>query len=123
MFFLTFVTIGLNLYFIPKYQISGAAFSTALTFIFYNILMLSFVKWKLNLHPFSIGMLKILVIIGGLLLMNFVLPKIGNPLIDSLCRSSILAVIAGVSVYFWNVSEDMNSVIKSFLRRDKISSL
>jgi hypothetical protein len=68
-------------------------------------------------------MLKILVIIGGLLLLNFVLPKIGNPLIDTLYRSFILAVIAIVSVYFWKVSEDMNSVIKSFLRREKISSL
>ncbi|MCL2682770.1 MAG: oligosaccharide flippase family protein [Bacteroidales bacterium] len=123
MFFLMFVTIGLNLTFIPIYAISGAAFSTALTFILYNILMLSFVKWKLNLHPFSINMLKILVIIATIVLINFVLPTVGNPLIDSLYRSSILAIIAGCSVFFWNVSEDMNSVIKSFLRRDKIRSL
>jgi O-antigen/teichoic acid export membrane protein len=118
-----FVTIGLNLTFIPIYGIIGAAFSTALTIVFYNILMLSFVKWKLNLHPFSKNMLKILVIIGGVLLINFALPKLGNPLIDSLYRSVILAGIAGCSVYFWKVSEDMNFVIKSFLSRGKISSL
>jgi O-antigen/teichoic acid export membrane protein len=123
MFLLTFVTIGLNLTFIPLYAISGAALATAITFIGYNFLMLAFVKWKLNLHPFSVGMLKILVIVAGLLLINFVLPKLGNPLVDSLYRSFILAGIAGVSVYFWKVSEDMNIVIKSFLRRDKISSL
>ncbi|MDR0437588.1 MAG: polysaccharide biosynthesis C-terminal domain-containing protein [Bacteroidales bacterium] len=123
MFFLMFVTIGLNLTFIPIYAISGAAFSTALTFVLYNILMLSFVKWKLKLHPFSMNMLKILVIIATIVLINFVLPTVGNPLVDSLYRSSILAIIAGCFVFFWNVSEDMNSVIKSFLRRDKISSL
>jgi O-antigen/teichoic acid export membrane protein len=110
-----FVTIGLNLTLIPIYAISGAAFSTAITFILYNILMLSFVKWKLNLHPFSTNMLKILIIIAGLLLINFVLPALTNPLVDSLYRSFILAVIAGCSVYFWKVSEDMNSVIRSAL--------
>jgi O-antigen/teichoic acid export membrane protein len=123
MFFLMFVTIGLNLTFIPIYGVSGAAFSTALTFVFYNVLMLLFIKWKLNLHPFSINMLKILVLVSGLLFINFVLPKLENPLMDSLYRSSILAVISGCFVFFWNISEDMNSVIKSFLRHDKISSL
>jgi len=123
-FFLTFVTIGLNLTFIPLYAITGAALATAITFILYNILMLSFVKWKLNLHPFSMNMLKVPTIIAGLLIVNYVvLPTLGNPLIDSLYRTLILAIIAGISVYFWKVSEDINSVIKSFLNRDKISSL
>jgi O-antigen/teichoic acid export membrane protein len=123
MFFLTFVTIGLNLTLIPIYAISGAALATAITFILYNFLMLAFVKWKLNLHPFSKNMLKILVIVAGLLALNFVLPNLENPLLDSLYRSSILSVIAGCSVFFWKVSEDMNSLIKSIYRRDKISSL
>jgi O-antigen/teichoic acid export membrane protein len=120
MFFLTFASVGLNLTFIPIYTISGAALATAVAFVIYNFLMLAFVKWKLNLHPFSMNMLKIIVIIAGLLLINFVLPTLGNHLIDSLVRTSVLAAIAGCSVYFWNVSEDMNSVIKSVLRREKI---
>ncbi|MDR2906370.1 MAG: oligosaccharide flippase family protein [Bacteroidales bacterium] len=124
MFFLSFLTIGLNLTFIPIYAISGAAFATACTFVIYNCLMLAFVKWKLKLHPFSVNMLKILVIIAALLLLNFyALPKLENPLVDSLYRTSVLAVITGLSVFFWNVSEDMTLLIKSFIRRDKISSL
>jgi len=114
-FFLMIATIGLNLTFIPIYAISGAALATAITFILYNFLMLAFVKWKLNMHPFSTNMLKILTIVAGLLLLNFVLPTLANPLLDSLYRSLILAVMALYSVYFWNVSEDMNSVIRSAL--------
>jgi O-antigen/teichoic acid export membrane protein len=123
MFFLTFVTIGLNLTLIPLYEISGAALATAGTFITYNFLMLAFVKWKLNLHPFSINMLKILLIIAAALLLNYLLPELSIPLLDSLYRTAVVAALSGISIYFWNVSEDMNSVIKSFLRRDKISSL
>ncbi len=124
MFLLTFVTVGLNLTFIPIYAISGAAFATACTFIIYNFCMLTFVKWKLKLHPFSVNMLKLLVIIAGLLLLDYyALPKLDNHLIDSVYRSLILAVIAGFSVYFWKISEDMNSLVKSFLRRKKISAL
>ncbi|MCL2028105.1 MAG: oligosaccharide flippase family protein [Bacteroidales bacterium] len=123
MVFLTIATIGLNLSLIPVHNISGAALATAIAFIIYNFVMLAFVKWKLNLHPFSINMLKILVIIGGLLVINFILPKLENPLVDSLYRSLILVAITGFSVYFWNISKDMNSLIKSFFRRDKIRSL
>ena len=126
LFFMTFLlisTIGLNLTLIPIYALSGAALATTITYIVYCFLMLAFVKWKLNMHPFSIGMLKILVIVAGLFLLNFLLPTLGSPLVDSLYRSFILAVIAGCSVYFWTVSEDMNSLIKSFFCRDKISSL
>ncbi|MCL2413408.1 MAG: polysaccharide biosynthesis C-terminal domain-containing protein [Bacteroidales bacterium] len=123
MFFLMASTIGLNLAFIPIHAISGAALATAITFILYNFVMLAFVKWKLNMHPFSVGILKILVIIAGLFLLDFVLPALGSPLVDSLYRSFILAVVAGSSVYFWAVSEDMNSLIRSFIRRDKASSL
>jgi O-antigen/teichoic acid export membrane protein len=123
MFFLTFASVGLNLTFIPIYTISGAALATAIAFVIYNLSMLAFVKWKLNLHPFSMNMLKIPVIIAVLLVINFVFPKLENPLIDSLYRTAILSVITGFSVYFWKISEDMNSIIKSFLRRDKISSL
>jgi peptidoglycan biosynthesis protein MviN/MurJ (putative lipid II flippase) len=123
MLFLTYVTIGLNLTFIPVYSISGAALATAIAFIIHNFIMLTFVKWKLNLHPFSINMLKIFAVIAGILLLNYALPTVTNLLIDSLYRTAVLAGLAGVSVYYWRISEDINSVIKSFLRRDKVSSL
>ncbi|MCL2416895.1 MAG: polysaccharide biosynthesis C-terminal domain-containing protein [Bacteroidales bacterium] len=123
MFFLMALTIGLNLTLIPINALSGAALATAIASVLYNFLMLAFVKWKLKMHPLSTNMLKILVIIAGLFLLNFALPTLGNPLVDSLYRSFILAVIALCSVYFWNVSDDMTSLIKSFIRRDKINSL
>ena len=125
LFFVVFLlvsTIALNLVLIPIYAISGAALANAVTFIVYCFLMLAFVKWKLNMHPFSTGMLKILVVISGLFLLNFLLPTLENPLVDSLYRSSILVVIAGLSVYFWNVSEDMTALIRSvFSRRSKVT--
>jgi O-antigen/teichoic acid export membrane protein len=120
MFFLTFASIGLNFTFIPVYAISGAALATAIAFVLHNILMLSFVKWKLKLHPFSMNMLKILVIIATLLLLNYLLPTLSNLLITGLYKTVILAVLTVVSVYFWKVSEDMNLLIKSFLRRERI---
>lgn len=122
MFFLTFVTVGLNLALIPVYATSGAALATACTFILYNCLILAFVKWKLDLHPFSKNMLKIVALVAVLLGLNFVLPTLQNPLVDGLYRSAILLVISGVSVYFWNISDDMTSLIKSFLRHDEIRS-
>jgi len=124
MTFLLVSIIGLNLALIPIYTLSGAALATTITYIVYCFLILAFVKWKLNMHPFSKNMLKILVVIAGLLLLNyFVLPTLGHPLVDSLYRSSILAIIAGCSVYFWNISDDMTALIKSFICRDKTRSL
>jgi len=59
---LAFINIVLNIYLIPKYGISGAAFATLASFIIFNLLKLIFIKVKFGFLPFSKNTLKLLLL-------------------------------------------------------------
>ena len=61
-FLLVIASIALNLIFIPRWGLNGAAFATALSLALYNIIKLIFVRIRFRMQPYSIESLKILVL-------------------------------------------------------------
>ncbi len=111
---LTYLT---NLYFIPNYGITGAAFATASTVLLYNIGKCVFVYWKFRMQPFTLGTLKVIAISGVTLLMNQWIPYMEHFLVDMIIRSLLIGgVFCGMAV-IWQVSEDVNRVLKQLWNR------
>lgn len=108
---LVFLTIILNIIFIPLYGLNGAALATAITLSLHNSLKSLFVFYRFKMHPFSMKTPLILFI--GILFFVIIhyLPSLHNLLISSLIYTF------GVSIFYWlivfrlQISEDINKQI------------
>jgi len=112
---LALLTVILNLVFIPKFGINGAAYASVITIFIYNIIKLVFVYKKFNIQPFTKATLHTILLIGicglGLFLFEFNF----HPILNIALKSFILVLIYGFSVYRFNISEDITSILKRFI--------
>lgn len=67
-FLLLLIVIALNLLLIPVYGITGAAIAAMSVSILHNLFRFLFIKRKLNMHPFTLDSLKIVLIIAASIL-------------------------------------------------------
>lgn len=104
-----------NLLFIPKFQIAGAALATLASIVLYNLVKFIYIKWKLDMQPFSIGTIKILAIATLTFLIAYFIPLTGNAVLDILIRSSIIAVIYIFQVLYFKISPDIDELFKNGL--------
>lgn len=107
----------LNAIFIPKYGIIGAALATFLSYVFFNIVKLYFVKFFLGIQPYqkkTISAALALFIIGaGFYFIQFNnLPPIGSILIKGTTCSIILIAF----IYFSKLSLELTSMINTFFK-------
>jgi O-antigen/teichoic acid export membrane protein len=120
LFFIFFIA-GLgaltNLAFIPIWGITGAAFSTFISFVIYCSLVIFTVYKKMKILPFSNGMLKLAILAGMLLVLNIFIPFMVNPYVDIVVRGLLLGGLFVVIAYFWNISQDANQVVRSLIER------
>lgn len=122
-------SILLNNYLIPICGIEGGAWATLGSNVFYFILLLLFIKWRVGTYPFSKGQLKVLavgVLMFGLnYLMAFAMnkivlePSLAFRIVEAVIRTCIVGVAGLLMVYFGNVSEDVNRLIRKGLRKVK----
>lgn len=131
-FVLTVAAIVFNNWLIPLWGINGAAMASLLAAVIYYALLLGMVHRKIKINLFSINQFKVLAIILMLLPINFLLETYVSPLwnyvftndfvieiADAILRTGILTVLGVVIVYFWHISEDVNSLIRKTLRLKK----
>ncbi|MGO4816782.1 lipopolysaccharide biosynthesis protein [Flavobacterium sp. W22_SRS_FP1] len=117
---LVFVTVGLNMVFIPIYGILGSAFATLLSITFYSLAKLMFVVKRLQLFPFtkqtlySIGLTFVLFLVFYFWHFPF------SPII-AIGLKSVLVTASYVYVnYKFKISTEINQVIDIALKRLKI---
>ncbi len=127
-FVLTASAIALNVMLIPVWGMEGAACSTLLSYLLYYIIILCIVKRKLHISVFSEAQLKVVALILGLFICNYLwsisltsiimkLPLKGFylALIDSVVRTGVL-LSAGIAVTCrWNISPEVNKVVFTVL--------
>ena len=105
--------IFLNIYFINKIGFIGAAISTMIIIILFNVLKLIFVMLKFKIQPFSKKTILIsaLIISTNLLFYNF---NISADFLINLIFKCILILITYLSIsYFLNLSDELNSFFKN----------
>ena len=114
--FLAVSTIVLNIIFIPKFGIEGAAIATCIAVIVYNSIKLLFVQAKFKMVPFTINTFKtlILIFIGVVLFYFWEFPF--HSIVNIALKSILASLAFGIVIYRLNLSEDISVLIKKFLK-------
>jgi O-antigen/teichoic acid export membrane protein len=113
---LAIMAIALNAIFIPIYGIEGSAFATFLAVFIYNTIKIVFVKMKFNIQPFSLASIKIVVILIVLSVGFYFWDFPFHPIINIALKSIIIGLLYFSLSYKLNVSEDISSQIRKYLR-------
>lgn len=109
-------SIVLKIYMIPLYGIEGAAASTALVLIVFNLIKYIFLKWKLNLSPFTKNYFYVgIILIVGYLLTSF-FPHWGLFWLDIPAKSMLFVLLTIPSIYYIKASPEFNALILSGLK-------
>ncbi|GAA4808126.1 lipopolysaccharide biosynthesis protein [Litoribaculum gwangyangense] len=106
----------LNMVFIPMYGINGSALATFLAVFIYNTIKLYFVYVKFKIKPFTMGTLKISVLITVCALGLYFWEFPFNPFINIALKSVLVTGLYVFVVYKFNFSEDISILIKRYLR-------
>lgn len=101
------LVITLNLLLIPQYGIEGAAVASLVAMVSYNLIKYAYVKIRLNLDPFSMDILKI-VLLGLLVygLQHFLLSWLSTGIWDLLIRSSLISLLYLSGVYVLKIAKE-----------------
>ncbi len=112
---LVFVIVGLNLIFIPKYGIDGAALATLIAIGMYSLAKLLFVVFKMKLFPFTkntiVSFIIALVLFLGFYFWEFPF----HPIVNIGLKSVLISVLYLSLHYYFKVSSDINFVIRNVL--------
>ena len=111
------INIILNLVLIPKYQVIGAAMATFLSLTIYNLIKLVFIYTKFKIQPFSVQTLWVLGI--GLLSFGiaYFIPDTGQPFLNLVLKSMVIAAIYLTLTLRLKVSEDINEMWQQIIQK------
>lgn len=115
--FLTLMTIGTNLYFIPRMGVTGAALATLLACVISYSYQQYLVQCKVHANPFTWKHIRVIVVAAVMLGIDLILPSMESvsPWLDLCVRTSVLVAVGGVLIYRFRVSEPLNNLLRSYL--------
>ena len=118
------LSITLNNYLIPIFGIEGGAWATLGSNAIYLLLLLLYIKWRVGTYPCSWGQLKVLAVGMLMVALNYLIvfvvdkivaePSLAFRITEAIIRTGIVATVGLVVVYYWNVSENVNELIRKF---------
>lgn len=115
--FLVFITIVLNMIFIPLYGILGSAFATLLSITLYSLAKLLFVVKRMYLYPFTKQTVTSLILTFILFLAFYFWEFPLHPII-AIGIKSVLVTIAYVYLnYKFKVSKEINEVLRNLSKK------
>lgn len=115
--FITLLSIGTNLYFIPRMGISGAALATLIATLISGGYQQYLVQVKIKSNPFSRAHLSILMILVVMLLVDWLIPSLCtvSPWLDIAVRTPAVALVGLTLTYWLRVSDTINRMIDRVL--------
>ena len=126
---LTICAIVLNNKLIPILGMTGAAWSSIISFSVYYLLLLSLIIWKTKISPFSWKELIVIAIMVVLFVINWLsvtyvsswfVDLLGNGIIGSVVeavlRTGILVAIGLIVIYLSKISKEINEIIDRVFR-------
>ncbi len=114
---LAIITIGLNVWLIPKYGINGAAFATFVSIIIYNTAKVTYVYTKFGMSPFSSNTVKTLLLILVLVAIFYFWEFPFHPIVNIGLKSVLIGLLYGFVTYSLNISEDISAILARWLNR------
>ena len=108
----------LNIYFIKNIGLIGAAYSTLIIIVAFNMLKIFLVIVKMKIQPYSINSIKLFFIILIIYLVFSNIEFEFLSVISSLIIKSLIISIFYISIcYYLNLSKEINSSINSFIKK------
>jgi len=127
---LTTCAIILNNKLIPVWGMTGAAWSSIISFAIYYLLLLSLIIWKTGISPFSWKELVVIAVMALLFVMNWLsdtyiyswfVELLGNGMIGKIVeagvRTGLLVFIGLIIIYLSKISKEVNEIINKVIRR------
>ncbi len=118
------MSIGLNSWLVPKWDINGGALANVSSYLVYFILLVAFIKWKIGVMPLSKKLLPVATIILALFGLNWLWTSVLTPLfanffknpffgqiIDAALKSALFLVLGMVALYKLKVSQSVNDLV------------
>lgn len=113
---LVVMVVAMMFLFIPAWGIGGAASAIALAFFLNNLMRYIFLKVKYDFQPFTLKFLYVPVVFFAAWGISAFIPEL-KLISDILVRSSIFTIVFSLMIYFLKVSEDVENIITSLLKR------
>jgi len=111
-FALLVLTVVLNLVFIPKFGLTGAALATAIALVTFNVLKFIFLKLKFRLNPFRWQSLLTILLGATVYGISTLVPVQQHFILDIVVRSSVIIILFIPTAYVLKLSEDANSLAR-----------
>lgn len=112
-FTLIISVIVFNNYLIPIYGMAGAAISTAIGMIIYNVGRLIFVWVVYKIHPFQLNQLVVFLIVATLLFIMEMLPTFSNLLVVQVgLKSFVFLVLFAIPFYIFKLEPEILGFFK-----------
>jgi Na+-driven multidrug efflux pump len=105
------IIIGNNLL-IPRFGIDGAAYGAALALFLFNFIKFIYLRLTIQMQPFSVATLKVILISVIVVGINYVLPVASNIFIDILYRSFVITLSFSTMILFSRASPDGNKLFR-----------
>ncbi|MCH2230263.1 MAG: lipopolysaccharide biosynthesis protein [Crocinitomicaceae bacterium] len=117
---LIILVIILNYYFIPVWGVNGAAISTTISFILYNLARLIFIWKHYNIHPFKASNVTIIIFGTITLLIAEWIPQVTDIAFFSIAiKSAIVFALFAVPLYLLKVEPQLNDYVHNFVSKLK----
>ncbi|EAZ95257.1 hypothetical protein FBBAL38_09719 [Flavobacteria bacterium BAL38] len=115
--FLVFLTISLNMIFIPLYGLNGAAIATLISITLYSLAKLLFVVFKMKLYPFTKNTILALVIAVVSFVLFYYWDFPFHPFVNIILKSILVSLFYVGLSYYLKISSDINFVMNSVFKR------
>ncbi|WP_066217953.1 lipopolysaccharide biosynthesis protein [Formosa haliotis] len=115
--FLAVISVLLNIWFIPKFGLNGAAYATFISVFIYNVVKISFVYRKFKMLPFSENTINVTILIFLTAVVFYFWDFPFHPIVNIGLKSMLIGVAYGGICYFFNFSEDITKLLNSMLKR------
>ncbi len=111
------LTVGFNMFFIPRLGLIGAAYATALAVLCYNSFKLGFVWRKFGLQPASRATLWLLLIGTGTWLLLAIPRFPWHPLVNIGAKSILITLCFIGTIWWMRLSPELNALAAKWLMR------
>lgn len=111
---LAVLNITLNLYLIKEFDIIGAAMSTAISMLIFNILKTTFIAVKYKMHPFRKEYILLLLFLAFSIGMPLYFPTLFESIILSAIISGVFCCIFALVTYQMKISLELNQMIDKY---------
>ena len=113
----TILALPLNYILISNYGLIGAAYSTVISLTFYNLMRFGFLWYKFKMQPYSSRNFLAIAIAFVCTVIVYSVPRIPSPVIDTILRTIVFAALFAPAIYFTNISEEINELIRNYLSK------